>query len=118
MLRILSRRSVDVGPGYDFLVLTDSRRIWVRVKRSEDGTLLRFWSRDAEETSQDDIGALFEQVEHALNEAATAGVADYNALTFWPPGWELWIGIPVPISEDYAAPVFQARIAQFGIDGR
>ena len=113
MLRILDRRSLDIGPGYEVFVLTGHQRVWVRLTHVDDRTLVRFWSRDERGTSPLDVDKLISILRDALSRAIATGAGDYSAATVFAPGWELWPAQPAPIADELFAPDFQARLARF-----
>lgn len=110
MLRILSRTTVPIGHGYDFHVLSDQERMWVRLGEASSGRLLRFWSRSAAETDREDVAELIRQVSRTMADAAPAALADHTAMDMFPKGWELWPGVPKPIRDELVDPCFKAEL--------
>lgn len=113
MLRILARRRLDIGPGYEVFVLFDNQRVWVHLTHADDRTLLRFWSRDANDTSPAEVDGLVARLRDALSRAVATGASDHSAVTIFAPGWEFWPAQPAPIADELFAPEFQARLVRF-----
>ena len=113
MLQILSRTTVPIGHGYDFHVLSDQERVWVRLGEASSGKLLRFWSRTAAETAREDVVELIRQVCRAMGDAAPAALANHTAMDIFPKGWEFWPGVPKPIRDDLVDPCFKAELQTY-----
>lgn len=114
MLEIRSRTRVPIGQGYDFHVLTDQERVWVRLGEASSGKLLRFWSRQAAGTTEKDIADLIRQVCRAMGDATPAALANHAAMDVWPTGWDFWPGVPKPILDELADPCFRTELRTYG----
>jgi hypothetical protein len=113
MLQILSRTTVPIGHGYDFHVLSDQERVWVRLGEASSGKLLRFWSRTAAQTTPEDIAVLVQQVSQTMADAALAALANHTATDVFPKGWEFWPGVPKPIRDELVDPCFKADLRTY-----
>ena len=111
MGKLLEIVSGAVGVDYSIVVIDDQERTWLRLTEIPPGKLLWFWSTKTENANRYDYHEIINQLYDRLRLVEQGEMLVYDALRFWPDGWDCWGGgMPQPISSFLQSKDFSAQL--------
>src|SRR5690348_9798708 len=97
LIYLTTIRSVSGGE-FDIEVIDDGERLWLKLSDMSSGRIVMFWSTKPDQAETPSYRLLIDLLQDRLANIGKRHLDLYDALEFFPSGWDFWGGgIPVPI---------------------
>jgi hypothetical protein len=81
---------------YEIEIIDDGERLWLKLSDTHSGNVLRCWSTKPNQGQTPSYILLIDMLRDRLANVGKRHKDIYDALQFWPSGWDYWGGgIPV-----------------------
>ena len=110
LIYLTTVRSVD-NVEFEIQVIDDGGRLWLKLSDTHSGRIVMFWSTKPDQAETPSYRLLIDLLQDRLANIGKRHPDLYDALEFFPSGWDYWGGgIPVPIERYLSSDEYQSQL--------
>lgn len=111
---VLHRSTISEGPGYEVLLIDYGKQLWIGLVESLPKGALAFWSTKSSEREHAAYDVIVDELTKRLALVHRGEENIYDALMFWPTGWDYWGQmIPLPIDNYVSSWEFRRQFSRW-----